>query len=69
MKKNKQTTKQRRAHAKKGEKRSIREKKSMAEKYVRAQKKKDMISAKNKKFQEFMNNLTLAQMEKDQQAF
>jgi hypothetical protein len=58
MKKNKKSTKQRRAHAKRGVKKFTKEKASRDEKHLRIEKRKQIMLAKKKKLDELISRLS-----------
>lgn len=57
MNKNKKSTKQRRADAKRGLKKSARKKASKADKYIREEKRKKTLQFKNRKLRELIDKL------------
>lgn len=58
MKKNKNSTKQRRAHAKRGAKKFAKEKASRDEKHIRIEKRRQIMLAKKRKLDELINRLS-----------
>jgi len=58
MRKNKNSTKQRRAAAKRGQKKSSKEKESKAQKHVRAEKRKEALRLKQRRLENLIEKLS-----------